>query len=420
MIFRLAYRNLARNRWRTFLTVGGIAVAVGLMIWTMAYMEGFTNQLVQTATTQETGQVKLQTESYEESPAIYKHFTLTDELRDYLDSHPDIETYVPRLQLFGLLGTEKRSKIVNFYGVDPAKQNRATGVKDQIITGSWLPPEPSVQVARKIVLGDTLARQLNAEVGDELVVFLQASDGSLGNDVLTVSGIANTGSSGFNRRGGYIPMQEAQFLAATKGDVHEITLHLKDLSRAGFVAEEMNDWLANNYSGEAEVNAQSWREMQPQLAEMVDVSSQSTWIMYVIMYLIAALGVLNTQRMSTLERRREFGVMMAIGTNPKILAMVVAVETIFMTIIGAIGGVILGGSVSLYHEAYGLDMSYFLKDSDFSYMGINFSQSLEFSLTSSVILEPVLVMIGAAVVSSIWPAMQGALINIPKAISGRD
>lgn len=424
MIARLAVRNLSRNAWRSALTIGGVAVAVALLIWMMAFLNGWMDAMVRGITGIDTLQVKVERQDYVDDPAIYHSFPLDPALLSKLEARPEVLAATGRIKLYGLIGNEERSQVAQIVGVDPAREAAATPLATAITKGNWLKTEArhanddDAPSPGEVVLGEGLARQLKVDIGDELVVFLEAADGSLGNELFAVSGILKTGNSAVDRQAAYIHLEDAQFLAALEGQVHEIALQTADPGRARHVAA----LIASSVEGmgpEAPLSVRPWNEIVPQISEMVDLSQGSTVFMYFIIYLVASLGVMNAQRMSALERRREFAVMMAIGVTPNKLFRVIVAETVVLGLFGALLGGVLGLGFAYYHSTVGIDLAMFSDQTTFSYLGVSFSDRLYTTFSFADAVEPILVMLGVALVCGIWPAVQGARITITAALSGR-
>jgi ABC-type lipoprotein release transport system permease subunit len=425
---KLGIRNLARNRWRSGLTLAAIAVAVGLMIWTIAMYEGWIAQMVRGATAVEIAQVQIQTAGYVESSRIYESFPLTDDLVAEIRGVPGVVALSPRIKANGLLGNEQRSQVVRLLGVDPAMEAATTPVRDGLIEGRWLADEPAADPApREVVVGSGVAQQLQVDIGDELVAILEAADGSLGNDLFVVVGVVRTGNTAIDRMAAYLHLADAQFITALDGDVHEIAVATADITTARATADSVGQaigapTIATDDAAamdEDEIVVRPWQEILPSIDQMITLFRRSYWFMYLILYLIAAIGILNTQRMSAMERRREFGVMMAIGMRPRRMFGQLQVETVVLGMLGALVGALLGGLLSWYHATVGLDLTKFTDSGSFSYMGVAFSDRLMFEFAPYMVFQPVLVMIGVAVVSGLLPAWKAARIDPAPTISGR-
>jgi ABC-type antimicrobial peptide transport system permease subunit len=123
--------------------------------------------------------------------------------------------------------------------------------------------------------------------------------------------------------------------------------------------------------------------------------------------------------MSALERRREFGVMMAIGMRPKRMLRTLLVESAMIGVAGAAIGCVLGTALSWYHAEVGFDLSAFASGASFSYMGVAFSERLPFVIRLANVVQPVAFMILVAVVCGLWPAFRASRIDPAPTIAGR-
>lgn len=431
---KLGLRNLARNRWRTGLTLAAVAVAVGLMVWTLSLYEGWLQEMVRGATAVETAQVQVHTAAYIDRPRAYRSFPLDGEILERVASVPGVTGVAPRVEVHGLVGNEQRSQVARILGVDPERERESTPVADALVRGRWLDAEPPSRPApRQAVLGSGVARQLRVGPGDELVVFLEAADGSLGNELLEVVGVVRTANTGIDRTTVYLHLRDAQYLAALEGEVHEIAVATEDLRRARETAAAVARALGARLgmpeseagpegeapSEEATLVVRPWQEILPEIDQMIVVFRRSYWILYLLVYLLAAAGVLNTQRMSALERRREFGVMMAIGMRPRRMFRTLLVETGVLALLGAAIGAAAGAGLSWYHAVRGFDLRLLAEEAAFSYMGVAFSERLHFVLVPAHVIEPVIVMVAVALLSGLWPAIQAARIDPAPTIAGR-
>lgn len=425
---KLGVRNLARNRWRSGLTLAAIAVAVGLMVWTLAFYEGWLQQMVQGATAVEAAQVQIHTAAYADRPRVYRTFPADPDLLRRLEAVTDVVAVSPRIEANGLVGNEHRSQVARVHGVDPEREARTTPIRRAVTTGQWLSMAPAPDPGpREAVLGDALARQLGVGVGAELVLFLEAADGSLGNELLRVTGIVRTGNTQVDRSSVYLHRSDAERLTALSGDVHEIAIRTRDLARARSTAQTVAaaigalDRLPADAAAARDdrLVARPWQEILPAVDQMVVLFRRSYWFMYLLIYLVAGVGILNTQRMSALERRREFGVMMAIGMRPRRMFRTLQIETAVLGLTGALLGAAAGGALAWYHARAGLNMALFTDQTAFSFMGVSFSDRLYFVLEPMALVEPVAVMVVFAFLCGLWPAWRAARIDPVPTLSGR-
>lgn len=131
------------------------------------------------------------------------------------------------------------------------------------------------------------------------------------------------------------------------------------------------------------------------------------------------VGIVNTARMSAVERRREFGVMLAIGMRPRRMFRTIVVETLVLGLVGALIGAAAGLLLSWYYAVAGFDMGAFTEQATFSYMGVAFSERIRFVLEPVNVVQPILVMLVVAVLSGLWPALRAARVDPAPTIAGR-
>jgi ABC-type lipoprotein release transport system permease subunit len=266
--------------------------------------------------------------------------------------------------------------------------------------------------------------------GDELVAFFEAADGSLGNDLLEVVGIVRTGNSVVDRNTVYLHVEDTQFLGALGGEVHELAIRTADMTRAREVSGAVAEVIEGRTEAPADVEeapdevrnallVRPWQEILPSVSQMLAISKESYFFTYLLIYLVAAVGILNTQRMSALERKREFGVLMAIGMRPRKMFRMIVTESLVLGTLGGILGTILGVAVTWYHSVAGLDLGLFTDKGGFTWMGVAFTGKIHAILTPMIIFQPVVVMVAVAFLAGLWPAVKSARIDPAPTIAGR-
>ncbi len=418
MNLRLAFRNVFRNRWRSALTAGGIAVAVGMLIWVNCMNEAFFDIMVDSSVGKQIGDVQLHDPKYVDEQTIFNSFEDRDGLLDAVRGAEGVEGVSPRVFSFGLVGHEKRSVVGRIMGVDPAGEASVSGVDRGVVDGRWLAAEPAPpETPREAVVGKALAKQLELAVGDELVLFMSAADGSQADDTLKVVGVTGTGNSDLDRMAVYMHLPDVQFMTALPGRLHEVAIKAAHGFDSRAVADSVRAAVASSDDGPV---VRAWQEIMPEFEGLLEFARKQANFMYFIIGLIAALGIFNTQRMSVLERRREFGVLLAVGLAPRKLGGIVVLEALVLTLIGAAVGVLWGGGLSWYHAVAGLDFASFNDQlQGFEFNGISMGSRMYFLITPRAVIEPVVVLVSIAGICGIFPAISAARLDAVRAISGR-
>lgn len=417
---KLALRSLGTNRWRTVLSILGVAVGVAILICASGYLLGFQADMVRGATAPELGQISIAHESYVERPASRHALPLGDGLLERIRHVEGVQDAAPRVKVFGLVGNEERSVVAKIIGIDPEREANVTVARQGLVDGAWLSPAPAPEGApREVVIGYQLAEQLGAKPGVELVTFFEAADGSLGNDLLRVVGVVRTNVASLDRQTAFMQLADLQYTAALDGKANEIAIKIDDVQSSRPLAAQLSAELSA--AAGAGLSVRPWEAIMPEIAQLLEVMSSMDVFMYSFVYLIVAFGLFNAQRMSALERRREFAMMLAIGMAPSRLFSVVLLETVAIVALGGLGGAVLGALVTQYFAVNGLNWTALAGgDSvNFQYMGVSFSERLHFGLTAGTVLRPLLTLLPVAVLCGIWPALTATRIELRTALSGR-
>jgi ABC-type lipoprotein release transport system permease subunit len=411
---KLAWRNLARHKWRTALTVGGVAVAVALLVWMTAMMDAYGGVMVDAVTEVQVGDVKIQDRRFAETPALQYAVDAPNAVKEKILAVPGVERTTRRLMGFGLIGHEKKSQVALLLGIEPDGE---PAIQKNLKDGKWLSGKKHVEgEPREVVLGRIFARQMNIKIGDTLVLLTQGADGSSMDDLLKVVGIAASGSSAFDRQAAWMSLDDVAWLLNLEGKAHEMVVHLEPNAELEGARTAIATVMGSTKE-DGPALVQTWREVMPDLANIISMLDGSSAIFYFILYFLAGLGILNAQRMSAHERTREFGIMLAIGQTPKHLGGMLVVETVLLTTVGGIVGALMGGAISMHHTINGFQLVQ--GEGTMEFMGISIDNLFYFHFTWDMVIAPVVVVMVVGAICGIWPAIHSARLDTVRAISGR-
>jgi ABC-type lipoprotein release transport system permease subunit len=413
-MIRLALRNLARNRWRSGLTLGGVAVAVAALAWTQGLIEAIMSTTVAGTTSVQTGDLSIESAAHARDGSMEETFPVHDGLLKVVRGVPGVQAVAPRLLAFGLVGRETRSQSALVIGVDSSSEKVASRVPQSVIDGAWLSPDGTG--GRPVVLGEGLAKLLAAKVGDELVVLLHTADGSMGDDRLRVVGIARTNTSVLDRQAAWMIQDDLARLVALEGQAHTLMVRIERGADLELVAGSLRAALAARPG--PQLSVRTWKELAPDLYQLIRLLEGTVGMIYGLIFCVAALGILNAQRMSALERRRELAGMMAMGATPARVAGLLMLETVLLTALGAAIGLLIGSAAVAWHAHAGLDLAALGSESHTS-MGVSFSSRLYFVLRPALVAKPALAVLLVGALSGLWPAVRSARLNLVRTISGR-
>lgn len=341
----LAWRNLWRQRRRTWLTVAAMVFSNVLLIFMISVQLGSYTMMIDNTLSLSSGHVQVQYKGYLQDQrmrqSVPEIVALAQALRD---KHPRAEV-AARASAFALASSEQRSFGIQLTGVQVAYEPQVSTFPGLVTHGRYLLPGAE----EEIVIGSVLAQNLKVDVGDSLTFIGTGRDGSFAAAVATVVGVVTTGMPDLDRSVAHIPFPwfEQVFTMADSG--HAIVMRLATLEAVPSTVTAVRSEIPSN----GELVVLDWDALQPGLRQAITSDMTTAWIMYAVLIVLVAFSVLNTQLMSVLERTREFGVMMALGMGPGRLARLVLMETMLMSVVGLLLGVVGGLCVVTYLSVHG-------------------------------------------------------------------
>jgi len=391
---RLAWRNLWRYKRRTWLTVGAMVFSNSLLIFSISLQFGSYEMMINNTLQAFSGHIQVQHEAYLDDPkmryALDDITGTTDQLRNGLNS----QNISARAAGFALASSNDRSYGLQILGVEPNFEPNVSTIPGLVNQGRYLQDDSYDE----IVIGSVLARNLKVELGDEITFLGSGFDDSFAAGVVRVVGIFESGLPDLDRSMAQISLAYFQDAFAMQGRGHSIAIrasHIDDVANLEMQIESM-------LSGQKNLVVRDWVALQPGLKQAIQADMTSAWFMYIVLIILVAFSVLNTQLMSVLERTREFGTMMALGLNPGILSRLVMVETFLMACLGLALGILIGFVITWYLSIVG-----------FSYPGME-EMAVKFNLPDrmypsvtflSLVLGPGIVAI-SSLLAALYPALR--------------
>ncbi|MEE9614384.1 MAG: FtsX-like permease family protein, partial [Thermodesulfobacteriota bacterium] len=272
-----------------------------------------------------------------------------------------------------------------------------------VIRGEYLDGEKG-----GVLLGHRLAKRLTAEIGEKVVLMIQAADGSLGAELFRVKGIFRMGSIEMDSSLAVISLADAREMAVMGESATEVSLLLKRPDEVGPATASLRAALEP-----LGYEVLPWQELMPALHEMIELDDIFMYVVLVIILVVVSLGILNTMLMSIMERTREFGIMMALGTKPREIVTLVMLESFFLGLAGVIAGAVIGIAANEAIAVNGMDLS-------------QWSTAMEFLAALNPVVYPEThagrvvwssaVIFATALLVSIYPAVKAARLKPVEAI----
>jgi ABC-type lipoprotein release transport system permease subunit len=277
-------------------------------------------------------------------------------------------------------------------GVDLESEGKVTTILERVREGA----PPSGGEKPTVVLGQKLAKNLGARIGDEIVLLAQGADGTLGNMKYGISGLTKSGSPDLDRTMVVMGLEQAQELLAMDGRVHAVVVALRDIQELPPVVADLRTKLAGT-----NLALLTWEDLMPEFRQHIQMDNISGILFLGILIIIVAFGILNTVLMSVTERYREFGVTLAMGMSPASLVLIVILEGVFMGVVGLIVGNLLAFGVNAYIVANPIVIGGELGSITEEY---GFLPAMYSTLRFTVFLNSSLSILGITILSCLYPA----------------
>jgi putative ABC transport system permease protein len=396
----VAWRNIWRNKRRTAITIVAVVFAVTLAIFSWCFKLGEYEQMINDALKLYPGHIQVHARGYWDDKTIYNSFIPPQPLLGFLETDTRIKAYTTRLSVDALISSDANTSGVLLVGIVP--DTEFSTVRDRITEGSFLSPGAK----GGILIGDVLARNLKVSPGSELSVLTQAYDGSIGAQLYTVSGIFKTGGD-VDRSMVFVNLPDAQYLLSMDGLVTELAVLLKDSSDTDSQQQKIEALL-----GPGKYEVMPWQKLIPDLVQLVEMSKIFGSVYYLLILIVVGFGILNTILMAVMERYREFGVMMSLGTRPSRIVRLIMVESALIALIGIVIGDALGFAFSYYYTQ--VPMSFAGHAEVFESFGLN--PMIYAKMYPRIFYITDLVVLGATLLSAIYPAVKASRLSPVRAL----
>ena len=411
---RIGLRNLGRNPKRTILTALGLAVGFFTSVVMVGWTQGLMNEMVDNATGLVGGQIEIHDAEFLPERSLYDTIGGRDgidveQLVARVSEDERIVAAAPRVYAGGLLSSGDATLAGMLMGVDPEREVALSRFLDDLVTGRL--PQPG---RNELVVGTEMARQLESDIGDEVVVVAPGADGSMGNDLFTLVGTYRTGLVEIDSAFAVLPVQDLQALVVLdESRIHEVVVSTED----PWLAEELAAVVAATLEGEtpgAEVIP--WTELTPAIVEYTALVDVFYFVIIVIVFGLAIFGVANTMLMATYERRREFAVMLAVGTTPRGVVQSVLYEAAALGLFSLALGVAITWPVMVWWHNAPPDLTGLVGDIEMMGSVVSLTMRVEYDMGFTAMAAAALML--TALLSALYPALRASRVPPADILSG--
>lgn len=405
---KIAWRNLWRNRRRTFITSASVFFAVFFAVIMRSYQLGTYDHIITNFIESFSGYLQVQHVKYQDNPLIDYSFDYNDSITAAILGIDEVVSVAPHLESFTLASSGAQTKGVAVIAIDPEKEKSFSNPENKLVkyritnetveglTETGIIPEKVLESVRKnlgraysskarlelelgfsknenelfiqeilkhsgvtngflvnddngILVSDRLASYLKVASGDSVILMGQGYQGVSAAGIFPVRGIIKMPSPEIDSRLIIMTIPAAQEFFDVESRITSLAVNLTGKSRRIMktVQTEINSMLSDKNTV-----AKTWYELNPVLYQQIQGDSQSGAAMLGLLYFIIFFGIFGTVLMMIAERKREFGVLVAIGMQKKKLKRIVAIEMIMLGTVGLVTGLLASVPLILYFYYY--------------------------------------------------------------------
>jgi len=392
-IFKLAFRDLGRNRRRSFFSSLALAIGLALLMLMAGFLRGEMNGALDTSIRLQSGHLQIRSASYVESKTSLKWQYLVanpETLIAQISTLPQIKEATPRLFATGIVASGSQTAGVRVIGIDPASEANAP-YQEGMISGEYLTRDDR----QGILVGKALAEKLQLKPGDSLNLSVNTADGEVDEQLFTVRGVYTTESTAFDTLTIFLPLPKAQAITRTENHASTLFVLLHEKEQAEAVAAAIQ---TPGYQ------VLTWKQLNELIMQTEEMANAYMGFFYLIVLAITATVIINTLIMAVFERTREIGILAAIGMQSRRIMAIFFAESALLAIGGILMGLVMGWLIVGYTSQHG----FYIGHMGFGGTGFLIADTIYTDLTLQDTVNLTIMAFVITLLAGIYPAVLAA------------
>jgi ABC-type lipoprotein release transport system permease subunit len=382
--------------------MASIAFAVLFAILMQSFQDGIFNNLIKNVVGYYSGYVQIHQKGYWDEQVLDNSFPNTVALNNAVQQNPQITNAVPRLETFVLASKGNSTKGCMLIGTDTEKENKLTQLKSKLIEGAYFKNKEET-----VLIAEGLSQRLGLKLNDTIVLFGQGYHSVMAAGKYPIKGIVHLASPAMNDSFVYLPLAATQSFLSAENQLTSISLGIDNPENSAAIINNLKTKIGTNHE------VMSWQEMMPEIANHIKADGYTLYVFSGILYLIISFGLFGTILMMTVERKYEFGMLLAIGMKKRKLATILLGETLLITIFGILFGILISLPFVIYLNRNPLQLSGELAK---SYEQFGFEAIFPTSIDSTIFIVQSLIVLLIALVIGMYPLWQVSRLDPIKAM----
>ncbi len=400
LYLKLAWRNIWRNRKRTWITASSIGFAVFFASFMQSMQLGSYQRMIDNSVRFYTGHLAIHQSDYWEEKILDNGFAHKS-LMDLDIDQTKLDVGAPRLTSFALASFKDKTKGVLINGVDPALEADLTYLDNKIKSGTYM-------TGKGVLIGGGLSEYLKVGVGDTIVFISQGYHGVNAAGKYLVEGLLSFPVPELEQSAVYLPLPLAQDFFGAEEIITSYSMLVKD-------PKEINQLQVNldEMTQGSELSIMNWEEMMPELIQGIELDYYGGLIMIYILYVVIGFGIFGTFLMMTKERTYEFGILVSIGMKKRQIQYMVALEILALAFFGVMLGLAASFPLTVYFFNNPIE---FTGEAAKAYESFGYEPIIPFSLDPVVFYSQGIAILLISAFLGIYPMLAIKQLKIIKAL----
>lgn len=382
-----------------------LAVTLGLFgtLFILALSKGMVVQKIDDSIHNEISHIQIHQPEFIQDQSLAYSIDSADRKTERIRSLPDVKAATSRVKTMAMASTAATGVGVEINGIDPAQEQEVTDISRKLTDGTYFKSELTTPL---ILISQKLATRLNARLGSKIVITTQNMQSDLVYGLFRVTGIYKTSNAMFDETNVFVNKHDFTDLTGfDPASATEIAVLLDRTEQTDIVTAELKKMYPS-------LNIASWKELQPILLALSSMMDQFSYALLIIILLAMAFGIVNTMLMAILERTRELGMLMAVGMNRRRVFVMIMLETIFLTVVGAAVGISISALTINLTSKNGINFAAWAE----GFESFGYSALIYPTLYGQFYVIMTILVIVTAILSSIYPARKALKFNPAEAI----
>ncbi len=398
MIFSVSWRNVWRNKVRSLVVIFAIAIGIFAGVWATAFMTGMMTQRIEKVINTELSNIQIHNPDFRKTSEFSNFIPDANKYVDEIRSIPEVKGVSNRIVVQSMVASAETASGVKILGVNPETEPTVTNINEKIIDGAYFEG-----IKRNpVVIGKKLAEKLNVKLRSKVVITIQDTENDIISGAFRVAGIFSTNNNMYDEAHVFVRSSDLISLSGFPENAgHEIAISLTDNEHLLEVQEKVRAIAPG-------LEVMNWKELSPEMSYLTETMNMYMYVFILIILLALLFGIINTMLMVVMERTKEIGMLMAVGMHKFRIFSMIVVESVMLSLVGGVFGIILGTVASKINEKYPVDLSMWSE----GYEQLGYDAFVYTTLQPEFLINVTILVIITGIIAALYPAYK-ALRNDP-------